>query len=263
MQDLRHALSSALLIAGVALVSIAPRAHAQVTLSLTTTEQSSCVAVTDAQGLRLAPGGTDLQATGVTLTGDGCGSANSEFDATVSAPGTAVAGTPFNITWSASSDATRCTYGGTAGVTNWPVGQEACAGAACAGAHSPLVTIPNAGNYTFSVTCTNATGYAQDGLTATAPAQAPQPPNFALNAPTTATLGTPISVTWSVTGAASCMTPLSRRFRRRASAAHSSAPTSSARKCRSAACRSPRPRRCSHKWGQTPLKLIRCARLEP
>ena len=204
MQDLRHAFSSALLIAGVALISVAPRANAQVTLSLTTTEQTNCVAVTDAQGLRLAPSGTDLQATGVTLTGDGCGSANSEFDATVSAPATVVAGTPFNITWSASSDATRCTYGGTPGVSAWPVGQVACSGTACAGPHTQPVTVATAQQYTFSVTCTNATGYAEDGLTASAPAQAPQPPNFALNAPTTATLGTPISVSWSVTGAASC-----------------------------------------------------------
>ena len=201
-----HPLASvrnSLILAGAALC-VVPLAEAQVTLNLTTVEQTSCVAVTDALGLQLVPGGTDLQATGVTLTGTGCGSANSEFDVTVNAPATAVAGTPFNVSWSATEAATKCTYGGSAGITGWPVGQTACDGAACEGTHNPSVTLPAAGSYSFSMTCTNATGFAQDGLTASGPPEAPQPPNFVLTAPATATTGTAIQVSWSVTGAAAC-----------------------------------------------------------
>ena len=197
------AVRNSLILAGAALF-IAPLAEAQVTLNLTTVEQTSCVAVTDAQGLQLVPGGTDLQATGVTLTGNGCGSANSEFDVVVNAPASAVVGTPFNISWSATEAATKCTYGGTPGVADWPAGQTACDGAACAGPHNKSVTLASASSYTFSMTCTNATGYAQDGLTASAPPNPPQPPNFALTAPTTATTGTPIQVSWNVQYATSC-----------------------------------------------------------
>ena len=201
-----HPLASvrnSLILAGAALC-VVPLAEAQVTLNLTTVEQTSCVAVTDALGLQLVPGGTDLQATGVTLTGTGCGSANSEFDVTVNAPATAVAGTPFNVSWSATEAATKCTYGGSAGITGWPVGQTACDGAACEGTHNPSVTRPAAGSYSFSMTCTNATGFAQDGLTASGPPEAPQPPNFVLTAPATAAVGTAIQVSWSVTGATTC-----------------------------------------------------------
>jgi hypothetical protein len=194
---------NSLILAGAALF-LAPPAQAQVTLNLTTVEQTNCVAVTDAQGLQLVPGGTDLQATGVTLTGTGCGSANSEFDVTLNAPSSAEAGTPISISWSATDAATKCTYGGTTGVADWPVGQTACDGGACAGPHSKSVNLPAAGNYSFSMTCTNATGFAQDGLTATGAPQAPQPPNFVLTAPATATVGTPIQVSWSVTGATAC-----------------------------------------------------------
>src|SRR4051812_44172925 len=48
-------------------------ASAQVTIHLTTTQQTACDITTDAQGLRLGAGGTDLVATGVTLSGTGCG----------------------------------------------------------------------------------------------------------------------------------------------------------------------------------------------
>ena len=182
----------------------APQAQAQVTLNLTTAQQTNCVAVTDAQGLQLVPGGTDLQATGVTLSGTGCGAANSTFDVAVNAPASAVALTPFNIAWTASEAATHCTYGGTAGVSDWPVGQTACQGAACAGPHNKSVQLPAPGNYSFSMTCTNASGFAQDGLTATPIQLPPQPANFALSAPATATTGTAVQVSWAVTGATSC-----------------------------------------------------------
>lgn len=194
---------------GTALVlAAASPVHAQVTLHLTTPEQGNCVAVTDAQGLQLVPGGTDLQASGVTLTGTACGgSGSSDFGVTVgSANPTPVAGTPFNVSWTATEDATRCTYGGTAGATGWPVGQEACSGAGCASpaTHTNAVTVPAAGDYSFSVTCTNATGFAQASVSATAPQLPPQPSPFNLTAPVSATVGTAIQVSWSVTGAQSC-----------------------------------------------------------
>ena len=187
-----------------ALLVAAPFAGAQTTLHLTTTQQANCTATTDAQGLQLVPGGTDLVATGVTLTGDGCGVAGGNYQANVTVPGSAEAGKAFNVVWSASSQATICTYGGTPGVTGWPVGSTACQGAACGSAHTTSVTVPGAGNYTFSVTCTNASGFAQGALTATGPALPPQPANFALTAPATGIVGTPFQVSWTVSGAASC-----------------------------------------------------------
>ncbi len=196
-------------IVGLSLLAAASVADAQVTIDMTTQLQTSCTAVTDASGLRLAPNGNSLLATGVTLAGEGCtggtAGAGSDFAATVNAPANATAGTPFNVTWSASADASRCTYGGTAGASGWPVGTTACQDGACAGSHTAPVTVPASGNYSFSMTCTNASGYAQAGTTATGGSGgAPQPPNFALTAPATATTGTAFNVSWSVTGATAC-----------------------------------------------------------
>lgn len=185
----------------------APFAGAQVTINLTTAQQTNCTVVTDAQGLSLVPGGTNLAATGVTLSGAGCGAAPSDFNATLTGvPSSPVAGTPFNVTWSAAAAATQCVFGGSTGLTNWPTGTVACTGSACAGSH-PVngVVVPAAGNYSMSVTCTNSTGYAQGSGTATAPQQPPQPPNFALTpSANPATINIPFSVSWAVTGASSC-----------------------------------------------------------
>ncbi len=196
-------------IAGLSLLVAASVADAQVTIDMTTQLQTNCTAVTDASGLRLAPNGNHLQATGVTLTGEGCGGgtagAGSDFAATVNAPANATAGTPFDVTWSAAADATRCTYGGTAGASGWPVGTTACQDGACTGSHTASVVVPSAGNYSFSMTCTNASGYAQAATTATGGSGgAPTPPNFALTAPLTATTGTSFNVSWAVTGATTC-----------------------------------------------------------
>lgn len=180
---------------------------AQTTVRMTTPQQTECVAVTDAQGLQLVAGSTDLQATGVTLTGSGCGTPAS-FGAAVSAPGTATTGNAFDVTWSATSDATVCTYGGspTTGTSGWNFGQTACTSSAtCAGTHTVPVTASAAGNYNFAVTCTNASGYAVSGSVAvTQSVGLPTPDNFALNAPSTATVGSAFSVSWSVSGATSC-----------------------------------------------------------
>lgn len=191
------------IVLGMLLVASAPLASAQVTLHLNTAQQTSCVATTDASGLSLVPGGTDLQASGVTLTGAGCG--GGDFQAALSVASTSVvSGNPVNVTWSTAQAATQCTYGGSAGLTGWPLGASACQGAACAGPHVVPVTPTAAGSYNLSITCTNDTGFKQAALTATAPATAPQPANFALTAPATATINTAFQVSWSVTGAASC-----------------------------------------------------------
>ncbi|GAA0714268.1 hypothetical protein GCM10009105_18630 [Dokdonella soli] len=185
------------------MLSAAPLAGAQVTLNLTTTQNTNCTATTDTQGLQLVPGGTDLKATGVTLTGSGCGGA-SDFQAAIQVPGTAVAGTAFTVNWSAAAAATQCTYGGTNGMAGWPVGTNACQGAACNSPHTAQVTVPNAGTYSLNVTCTNTSGFATGSGTATAPQQPPQPASFALTAPATANVGTAFPVSWAVTGASAC-----------------------------------------------------------
>ena len=177
-------------------------AFAQVTVRMTTTQQTACVATTDAQGLSLIPGGTDLQASGVTLTGEGCGSGTADFQAGIVVPETATVGQATNVVWTASQAATQCTYGGTAGLTGWPVGTRACQGAACAGSHTVPVTVTAAGTYTLNVTCTNSTGFAEGaGTTTVGP---PTPAGFALTAPSTAVAGTAFPVSWSVIGATSC-----------------------------------------------------------
>jgi len=89
-------------------------ASAQVTIHLTTTQQTACDITTDAQGLRLGAGGTDLVATGVTLSGTGCGTgggggapAPNNFPLVV-APTTPITGAPFTVSW-AVTGATSCT----------------------------------------------------------------------------------------------------------------------------------------------------------
>lgn len=182
-------------------------AHAQVTVRMTTA-QGDCVAQTDANGLRLVEGSTDLRATGVGLTGDGCqvqGGGNSDFDATVTVPATATVPATFDVQWSASASATRCVYAGTS-TTGWPVGADACSSQECAGNHSKQVTIGTAGTYRFNVVCTNDSGVGSGTTVAsggggTAP---PTPADFALIAPSTGTVGVPFAVSWSVANATSC-----------------------------------------------------------
>ena len=190
----------------LALSTFAATVSAQVTLHLTTTQQTNCDATTDAAGLSLIPGGADLQATGVTLTGAGCGAGSADFAASVTAPGTATIGIPINVTWSASQAASTCTYGTPAsGVSGWPSGTAACQGAACAGAHTVPVTITAAGTHNFGITCTNSTGFAQSAaVVAGGDSSPPSPNNFVLTVPSLGTTGSPFQVSWAVTGATSC-----------------------------------------------------------
>jgi len=183
---------------------VAPLASAQVQIKLTTTQSQDCTALTDSQGLRLAPDGVNLLATGVALSGNGCGGNNAaDYQVATSVPANVTAGTAFNVSWSAAAAATACYYSGSS-AAGWPVGNSACTGAACAGSHNTSVTVAAAGSYTFGMICTNATGAASGTTTATGAPQPPQPNGFALTAPATATVGTPFSVSWSVSGATSC-----------------------------------------------------------
>lgn len=192
----------------VTLLAASSFAGAQVTLNLTTPQQTNCTAVTDAQGLHLAPGGTNLIGNGVTLSGTGCGavSVSDNYAVGVQVPASTIAGTPFNVAWSASAQAAKCVFTGTAGASGWPVGGTACAGAPCTGNHNTSVTIPTSGNYTFGLICSNASGSAQAATTAIPPPTAPQPANFALNLSPASpiSVSTPFSVSWAVTGASTC-----------------------------------------------------------
>ena len=147
----------ALIIPAVAVLGLSATAHAQVTIHLTTTQNTTCDVTTDASGVNLEPGGTDLFATGVTLSGTGCGGGSgpptpNNFPLTVSA--NPVTGTPFSVSWSVTG-ATSCTgsatLGGTAvSLTGWtdvttPTSPRS-------------VTASTAGTYTLSLTCSNTSG---------------------------------------------------------------------------------------------------------
>lgn len=190
----------------VALIAPSGELRAQTAIRMTTTQQTSCVATTDAQGLRLVPGSADLQASGVTLSGTGCGTQTApseDFQAIVNVPATATVGTPFNVSWTAGSAATACTLGGaTTGVSGWNSGAKVCSGAACSDPHSVAVTINTPGSYSFSVTCTNSTGYAVGAVNAGG--GAPIPANFQLTGPSSANVGQTFDIGWEVQGATEC-----------------------------------------------------------
>jgi hypothetical protein len=132
-------------------------ASAQVTIHLTTAQQTSCDITTDANGLRLVPGSADLMATGVTLSGTGCGGGGAptpnNFPLTPN-PASPTAGTPFTVSWSVSG-ATSCTgsasfNGSSTSLSGWTD---------VTAATSPrTVTASAAGSYTLSLTCSNTSG---------------------------------------------------------------------------------------------------------
>ena len=135
-------------------------ANAQVTIHLTTTQQQTCDVTTDASGLRLVPGGTDLVATGVTLTGTGCGGGsgpptpnNFALNVTPLAP---VTGAPFQVSWNVSG-ATTCTgsadlNGSSVILSGWTDVTSTT---------SPRnVTATTAGSYTLALSCSNTSGTA-------------------------------------------------------------------------------------------------------
>jgi hypothetical protein len=142
----------------IALFGAFGAADAQVTIHLTTTQQATCVVTTDANGLSLAPGGTDLTATGVTLSGTGCGGGGSSpptpdnFPLTVSA--NPLTGTPFAVSWSVTG-ATTCT--GSANLNGGAVTLSGWTDVTSAASPRSVVTT-TVGTYTLSLTCSNTGG---------------------------------------------------------------------------------------------------------
>jgi len=148
---------------GLSLLAPVSKAEAQVTLNLTTTQQTNCTVTTDAQGIRLVPGGTNLIATGVTLSGAGCGTQQASpptpnpFTITPTPSGGQV-GTTFQLAW-AVANATSCTGTATLGgvVTSVPGWTDVTSNTTI----SPrTVTLNTAGTYQFSLTCSNDAGSA-------------------------------------------------------------------------------------------------------
>lgn len=147
-----HALPS---IAVLALVAMAIPARAQTTIRMTTTQGQPCVAVTNANGLTLVPGSTDLQATGVTLSGTGCGGGGSPPTspnglALTATPAAPTAGVTFSVSWQV-ANATTCVGSITAGTAGNVAGWTSVSTPS-----SPrTVTISSAGAYTLVLTCSN------------------------------------------------------------------------------------------------------------
>ena len=215
-------------IAAAAVLLLLPAAavRAQTTINLNTAN-GTCVAVsTGALTSETAPGSTALRANGVTLTAAQQGACNpvgggssSNFNASVALSGsptpnvsyTPAVGAPFYVLWSASTDATACTLGGnfSSGITGWTLGARACTdSASCSAAHAVQVTPTAAGNYSFSVTCTNASGQVTSGaVSVPQPATPPPTPNpLTLSVPTSGNAGGIYAVTWpQMSNAASCV----------------------------------------------------------
>lgn len=164
MNQARRSITRNLL--ALAVVATASAAHADIELRLTTTQFTECVATLDGQGLRRAgdAASTPFTARVRSIAGEGCAAGGgSAFGASLTVPSTTLVGVPVLVTWSASSSAAVCTYGEPTSsvVSGWLPGAVACQGPSCAGAHTRQVIVYAPGTYTFGVTCTNATGFAQ------------------------------------------------------------------------------------------------------
>jgi len=144
---------------GAVTLAAMPAANAQVTVHFTTVQGGNCDVTTDAQGLTLVPGGTDLSATGATLTGTGCGTGTpppppSPDNFALNAPATASLGLSFPVSWTVTG-ATACTgsaslNGNSISLSGWTNSTSAT---------SPRqVTATLAGTYTLGLTCSNAVG---------------------------------------------------------------------------------------------------------
>lgn len=131
-------------------------ASAQVTLHLTTPQQTTCTVTTDANGLSLVPGTTDLQATGVTFSGNACSgiAPPSPPNFALSAPATVTTGSPFQVSWTVTG-ATQCT-----GAATLAGASTTLAGWTDTNSVTPprSVTPPVDGAYTLTMTCSNAGG---------------------------------------------------------------------------------------------------------
>jgi hypothetical protein len=131
-------------------------ASAQVTLHLTTPQQTTCTVTTDANGLSLVPGTTDLQATGVTFSGNACSGVAPPTppNFALSAPATVNTGSAFSVSWNVTG-ATACTGTATlAGNSTTLAGWTDVTSAT-----SPRsVTAPVNGTYVLTLACSNTGG---------------------------------------------------------------------------------------------------------
>jgi len=131
-------------------------ASAQVTLHLTTPQQTTCTVTTDANGLSLVPGTTDLQATGVTFSGSACSGvpAPTPPNFALSAPATVNTGSAFSVSWNVTG-ATSCT-----GAATLAGNSTTLAGWTDSTSATPprSVTPPTDGTYVLTLTCSNTGG---------------------------------------------------------------------------------------------------------
>jgi len=146
-------LASSFCVFAVASVSTA---SAQVTLHLTTPQQTTCTVTTDAQGLSLVPGTTDLQATGVTFSGNACSgiAPPSPPNFALSAPATVNTGSAFSVSWNVTG-ATACTGSATlAGNSTTLAGWTDSTSATSPRSVTPSVD----GTYLLTLMCSNTGG---------------------------------------------------------------------------------------------------------
>jgi len=150
------------LTAALTLLAASPYASAQVRVQITTVPangfpSTNCVMTTDANGLSLVPGSTDLQATGVSFSPVGCGQGNAAPAPTpdnfaLTGPASANINQAFNVSW-AVSNASTCTgsaslNGSSASLPGWTDVTTAT---------SPrTVTASVVGTYTLTLRCSNA-----------------------------------------------------------------------------------------------------------
>lgn len=138
-----------------------------VTINLVTPQQTSCAVTTDVRGVDFDSATKIYSATATSMTGEGCTvGGGGDFRVTLSAPPTAQLGVPFYITWSTTASSAVCVFGSpVSGMSGWNAGMKACQGPSCAGTHTQFVTPTAPGAYTFSMICTNSTGYSEASIT--------------------------------------------------------------------------------------------------
>lgn len=152
---------------GMALVMASPLAFSQVRVQITTATQNgvpptNCVMTTDANGLSLASGGTDLRATGVTFDPPGCGQGSGGGVQPPTPDNFALAGIPttistlpatFTVTWNVANAATCVGLAAVNGAATTLAGwTDSTAGSP----QHRSVTITTPGNYILAMTCANA-----------------------------------------------------------------------------------------------------------
>ncbi|MFZ2237565.1 MAG: hypothetical protein WBP11_07765 [Dokdonella sp.] len=170
-----------------------------------------CLYTTNVAGISADPQTGNLVAVGDFTTG--CPQTGSALPLPVIVPGpndwqlpnSWAIGQPATFQWAA-VNAASCTYGGSF-ANGWPSGQSACStGASCQTLHNVTLSPPSAGQYQFSLTCTNATG----STTSTSGVRtvSSNPPVITAGPMTWSVLpwssGQTKTVTWSASNADSC-----------------------------------------------------------